>query len=118
MYVKVLNDPSYQGVTIQKENTTSGTAKNILGAYDDYVYFLTENGIYRVSYKNSNIQKISSKTDVKTNVFDYDGRNIYFFSKTETKEGEEADDNYYMFTADTHYADLDEESRQIGVKNN
>ena len=114
LYVKVLNDPSYTGTTVEKDNSVSSTAKNILGAFDDYVYYLTESGIYRVSYKNTEIEKISSKTDVKTNVFDYDGRNVYFFSKIDDEE--KADDNYYMFTADTHYANLDDESKLIGVK--
>ena len=36
--------------------------------------------------------------------------------EAEVEEGEEADDNYYAFMADTHYADLDEESRLIAIK--
>lgn len=118
LYLDVINDVSYEDQSVLKDNAISKTAKNILGAYGDYVYYLTESGIYRVSYKDGDIQKISSKTDVKKEAFDFDGRYIYFMSTIETEEGKEAeeDTNYYMFMADTHYADLDEESKLIAIK--
>lgn len=56
---------------------------NILFVDGTYVYYTTDNGIFRVSVKTKKIQQISDVKDFEKNAIDFDGRYIYFYAKAE-----------------------------------
>ena len=70
----------------------------------EYVYYTTDSGIYRKSYKTpeKDAVQITDKTDIQAGTVDFDGRFIYFYAKTDTN----STDNYYMYRANTKTAEL------------
>lgn len=69
-----------------------------------YVYYTTENGIFRVSVLGSHIiQQISDVKDFNADLLDFDGRFVYFYAKAEGAET----DTKYLYKADTYACDAD-----------
>lgn len=101
LYIQFLSATSQaQAKKISTEETTlqffNGT----------YVYYSTENGIYRVSVINAynniqnseeiEVQQISNQKNITNNAMDFDGKYVYFFASQEGQESE----NKYLFRAD------------------
>ncbi len=66
-----------------------------------YVYYTTENGIYRVSVKTQKITQISDIKDFETSVLDFDGRYVYFYTKAEN----DTTGTKYLYRADVNTAE-------------
>lgn len=67
-----------------------------------YVYYTTENGIYRASVLGSHKTiQISDKTDFETSALDFDGRYVYFYSKAEN----DTTGTKYLYRADVNTAE-------------
>ena len=69
-YASKLAFSEFGSLAVQELLASSPT---ILFADGEYVYYLTSDGLYRVSYKDKQPQLISEKTDIKTNV-SFDGK--------------------------------------------
>ena len=96
-YASKLAFSEFGSLAVQELLASSPT---ILFADGEYVYYLTSDGLYRVSYKDKQPQLISEKTDIKTNV-SFDGKYVYFYAKNE----DNTTGNYYMYRADVTYAE-------------
>lgn len=81
LYIDVLGNSS-QEVVITSEDEC-GKAKNVLLVDAEYVYFLTEKGIFRVDYKQGNIQKVASNASIKEKLCDKVDNYFYFYSSLE-----------------------------------
>ena len=68
----------------------------------DYVYYSTENGLYRISYKDKTVQTLAEQKNIKQGSCDIDGEYIYFYAKLDTNTTE----NYYAFRANIKTAEL------------
>lgn len=66
-----------------------------------YVYYTTENGIYRVSVKTKKITQISDNKDFQSGALDFDGRYVYFYAKAEN----DTTSTKYLYRADTFTAE-------------
>lgn len=67
-----------------------------------YVYYTTENGIYRVSVLGNNkVTQVSNITDFETSVLDFDGRYVYFYAKAEN----DTTGTKYLYRADVNTAE-------------
>ena len=71
---------------VLESNNANGKAKEILLVDAEYVYFTTENGIFRIEYKNSTVQKISSSTTLKTTSCDKVDNYFYYYDKVNESE--------------------------------
>lgn len=90
------NDSAYVKLTDE-----SSTISFVDGTY---VYYTTENGIFRVSVLGSHkIQQISDVKDFNADLLDFDGRFIYFYAKAEGAET----DTKYLYKADSYACDAD-----------
>ena len=72
----------------------------------EYVYYTTENGVFRKSYFNptADAVQITDKTNIQAGTVDFDGRFIYFYAQTESDVN--TTDNYYMYRANAKSAEL------------
>ena len=68
----------------------------------DYVYYSTENGLYRISYKDKDVQTVAEQKNIKQGSCDIAGEYIYFYAKLDTNTTE----NYYAFRANIKTAEL------------
>lgn len=94
IFVQNINDSNYKKITTEKSSIAfvDGT----------YVYYTTENGIYRVSVLGDNkITQISDITDFETSALDFDGRYVYFYSKAEN----DTTGTKYLYRADISTAE-------------
>lgn len=67
-----------------------------------YVYYTTENGIYRVSVLGDNtVTQISDNKDFQSGALDFDGRYVYFYAKAEN----DTTSTKYLYRADTFTAE-------------
>lgn len=71
---------------------------------NEYVYYTTDSGIYRKSYKTPTADpvQITDKTNIKAGTVDFDGRFVYFYAYAENN----STDTYYMHRANTKTAEL------------
>lgn len=63
----------------------------------DYVYYTNSNGFYRISYKDKVATQICEVKDFQ-NRYDFDGRYLYYFAKTENNTTE----TKYLYRLDTY----------------
>ncbi len=68
----------------------------------DYVYYSTENGLYRISYKDQIVQTVAEQKNIKQGSCDLTGEYIYFYAKLDTNTTE----NFYAFRANIKTAEL------------
>lgn len=74
-----------------------------------YVYYTTENGIFRVSILGSHkVTQISDITDFNADLLDFDGKYVYFYAKIKNASSS----SQYLFRADVDTA----EAGQITTK--
>lgn len=67
-----------------------------------YVYYTTENGIYRVSVLGDNtVTQISDNKDFQSGALDFDGRYVYFYAKAEN----DTTSTKYLYRADISTAE-------------
>lgn len=78
----------------EKLTSESSTISFVDGTY---VYFTTENGIYRVSVLTKTIEQISDVKDFNADKIDFDGRFLYFYAKVDGA----TTDTKYLYRADT-----------------
>ena len=79
------------------------TEKSTIAFVDGtYVYYTTENGIYRVSVLGDNtVTQISDNKDFQSGALDFDGRYVYFYAKAEN----DTTSTKYLYRADTFTAE-------------
>ena len=88
------NDAASKQITTDKST--------IAFVYGTYVYYTTENGIYRVSVLGDNtITQISDNKDFQSGALDFDGRYVYFYAKAEN----DTTSTKYLYRADTFTAE-------------
>ncbi len=97
-------------IYIQKVSTDNDAAskqittdKSTIAFVDGtYVYYTTENGIYRVSVLGDNtVTQISDNKDFQSGALDFDGRYVYFYAKAEN----DTTSTKYLYRADTFTAE-------------
>lgn len=95
------------------ENTTGKkiTTENSKIAFVDgtYIYYTTENGIYRVSALTHKIQQVSDIKDFNADLIDFDGRYVYFYAKVENA----STSTQYLYRADSYACDLESVKTEI-----
>lgn len=101
--IKVLNDTVYSDVVVDSQDI-SGAPTSILTANAEYIYFASANGIFRVDYKQGNIQKISGSTDIKTDKCDIVGNYFYYYTKAQGN----TTDTYYLHRVNLAQANASE----------
>lgn len=63
--------------------------------YGDYVYYSTSSGIYRISYKDKNVQTVAEKENIQQGAIEIAGEYVYFYAKTANN----STDTYYCHRA-------------------
>lgn len=87
----------------QAQKVTSETTVIQFSA-GSYVYYTAGSAVYRYSVLDRVQKKISDKSDINTELLDFDGRYVYFFAKQDlpedAEEGETVSETNYLFRAD------------------
>ncbi|MBQ3494952.1 MAG: hypothetical protein IJA69_06000 [Clostridia bacterium] len=95
--VYVFNSKMFIQTTTANPTVFHNAAVTVEFISGEYVFFSTESGIYRKSYKtpNQDAVQLTDKSDIKTGTADFDGKYVYFYAKAENN----STDTYYMHRA-------------------
>jgi hypothetical protein len=63
--------------------------------YGDYVYYTTSNGIFRISYKDKQVQTVATISNVQTGSLEVAGEYLYFYAYAENN----VTNTYYAYRA-------------------
>ena len=83
------NDSAYEKLTSEDSS--------IAFIDQNYVYYTTTNGIFRISVLTKQVKQISDTANFNADSIDFDGRYVYYFAKASDKTS----DTKYLFRADT-----------------
>ena len=70
-------------------------AATIEMVYGDYVYYTTSNGIYRISYKDKQVQTVATITNIQPGSLEVAGEYLYFYAYAENN----VTNTYYAYRA-------------------